>query len=82
VKLQDRPGLIIAFVGILLWSTAFRWLITPINHPDASTLRTAAVWAQAIVGVAMTVVGYRKDRDVRRRESSHVGQPQYPSREH
>ena len=61
-----RHGLFIAFIGIALWATAARWLITPINHPDATTLRTVAVSLQFVVGVAMTVVGYRADRRARK----------------
>jgi hypothetical protein len=34
----------------LLGAQALHWLMTPIRHPDASTVRTIAVVVQAFVG--------------------------------
>jgi hypothetical protein len=46
-------GLLLANAG---WSG--NWLITPMNHPEASPLRRAAVAAQALVclGVALLLI--------------------------
>jgi peptidoglycan/LPS O-acetylase OafA/YrhL len=57
-----RRGRFTAFLGVLLCAMAVRWLITPLNHPDASTLRTVAVYLQLLLGVVMVVAGYREDR--------------------
>jgi hypothetical protein len=35
---------------MLIGAHAIHWLMTPINHPDASTARTIAVVGQAFVG--------------------------------
>ncbi len=61
-SILSRRGLVIALIGIAISALAFRWILTPANHPDATSARTAAVWVQAILGVAATVVGWLYDR--------------------
>lgn len=59
-------GLVMSLIGIGLAAGAARWLITPIDHPDASDQRTAAVMIQFVVGVAILAWGWRQDREERR----------------
>lgn len=65
-------GLMTSLIGIGIAAGAARWLITPINHPDASDARVTAVVIQLVLGVAMVAWGYRQDREDRR-----VRGPQY-----
>lgn len=61
-----RRGSFTALLGVVLCAMAVRWLITPLNHPDASTLRTVAVYLQLLVGVGLVIVGtleHRRARD-------------------
>ena len=43
------------FAGILVafGASAVNWLITPMSHPDASTLRTVGVVLQAVLGLGL-----------------------------
>lgn len=59
-------GLVMSLIGIGLAASAARWLITPINHPDASDGRVAAVVIQFIIGIAILVWGGRQHREDRR----------------
>lgn len=59
-------GLVMSLIGIGLAAAAARWFITPMNHPDASDARVAAVAIQFVIGVAILAWGWRQDREDRR----------------
>ncbi len=55
-----NPYLLQILMSLYFAGTAARWLITPTNHPDASTLRYVGVWAQLIIAVALLIRFSRK----------------------
>ncbi len=59
-------GLVMSLIGIMVAAGAARWLITPINHPDASDARVVAVVIQLVIGVAVLAWGWSQDREDRR----------------
>lgn len=59
-------GLMMSLVGIVIATGAARWLLTPIDHPDASGARVALVAVQLVVGLALLAWGWRQDRKDRR----------------
>jgi hypothetical protein len=59
-------GLVMSLIGIGLAASSARWLVTPIDHLDASDQRTTAVMIQFVVGVAILAWGWRQDREERR----------------
>lgn len=46
-----------AVVGLwaMVGGQAIHWLLTPINHPHATDLRTALVVVQAVLGVGLAL---------------------------
>ena len=57
------------FFGIFggwLAGSGLHWLITPINHPDASTMRVLAVWGQVAFGVVVVIANWRARKVTRR----------------
>lgn len=65
-------GLMMSLIGIMIAASAARWLLTPIDHPDASDARVAGVAVQFVLGLAMLAWGWRQDR-----EDRHVRGPEY-----
>lgn len=64
----DALGLgAVIFAG---WSG--HWLITPIQHPDASTAQYITIWLQIATGVGVAVWAHRKSQRLK-------GNPQAPS---
>jgi hypothetical protein len=63
-------GLIIAF-----GASAVNWLITPMSHPDASTLRTIGVAVQAILGLGVGVWLIAHERIKRNKQRAAVNTP-------
>lgn len=59
-------GLVMSLIGIGLDASAARWLLTPINHPNASDDRVVAVVMQFVIGLAVLAWGWRQDREDRR----------------
>jgi hypothetical protein len=59
-------GLVMSLIGLGLAASAARWLVTPVNHPDASDARAAGVAIQFVIGVAVLAWGWRRDRADRR----------------
>ena len=48
-----------------LWIVAAlggHWLITPANHPDATTVNFAAAWLQLVGGVAVGIWAWLRSR--------------------
>ena len=60
--------------GMLIAFGAFsvNWLITPAQHPDASTLRTIGVVAQAVVGIGVGVWMIVRERNLQKRQAAAV----------
>ena len=46
---------VIAGILVAIGASAVNWFITPMNHPDASTLRNVGVAIQAIVGLGVGI---------------------------
>ena len=63
-------GIIIAF-----GASAVNWLITPMSHPDASTLRTVGVAVQAILGLGIGVWLIARERIKRNKQRAAVNTP-------
>jgi len=66
MKIRTGSGVVLILFGCVLAGTAANWLITPITHPDASTVRTVAVGVQLLLGIALVVWGARLDKQDRR----------------
>ncbi len=52
------------FAG-LMWIVAAlggHWLITPANHPDATTINYGAAWFQLVVCAALAIWAWRRAR--------------------
>jgi len=63
-------GIIIAF-----GANAVNWLITPMSHPDASTLRTVGVAVQAILGLGIGVWLIARERIKRNKQTAAINTP-------
>ncbi|MGZ3546093.1 MAG: hypothetical protein ACXWNY_13765 [Gemmatimonadaceae bacterium] len=63
--------------GMLIAFGAFsvNWLITPAQHPDASTLRTIGVVAQAVLGIGIGVWMIVRERSLQKRQAAAVNTP-------
>jgi hypothetical protein len=48
------------------------WLITPAQHPDASTLRTIGVVAQGVLGIGVGVWVIVRERSLQKRQGAAV----------
>ncbi|HEX6587809.1 MAG TPA: hypothetical protein VF039_02210 [Longimicrobiales bacterium] len=48
--------------GLILAAAGGNWLITPMRHPDAGSVRTALVVLQIVVGVGLAVWANRRIR--------------------
>ena len=49
--------------AVLMWIVAAlggHWLITPANHPAATTINFAAAWLQLVGGVALAIWAWRR----------------------
>ena len=46
---------VIAGILVAIGASAINWLITPMNHPDASMLHNVGVAIQAIVGLGVGI---------------------------
>lgn len=66
-------GLVMSLIGLGVATTAARWLITPINHLDASDARVAAVMIQFVVGMAVLAWGWRRHGEDRRARGPRYG---------
>lgn len=64
-------GMVMALIGVGLAASAVHWLITPMDHPDASNARVAAVLVQALIGVAALAWGWRQHHEDRRTRGPH-----------
>jgi hypothetical protein len=62
-KASFRSGVLVGLLA-MIGAQAIHWLITPANHPDASSMRTTAVVIQAIgaFGVAIWIAFRRSAR--------------------
>lgn len=55
-----RSGVVVGLLA-MVGAQAIHWLITPGNHPGASTVRTIGVVIQAIVGVGGAMwIGFKR----------------------
>lgn len=55
-------GWMVIFIGALLAILAARWLLSPLDHPEASSGRVAAVVVQLLIGVVLLALGWRTHR--------------------
>ena len=60
--------------GMLITFGAFsgNWLITPAQHPGASTLRTIGVIAQVVLGIGIGVWLMVRERRLQKRQAAAV----------
>jgi hypothetical protein len=52
----------VALFGALVAGWSGHWLITPNNHPDATTLQYLTIWLQILAGLTLAVWGTRRSR--------------------
>jgi hypothetical protein len=60
-------GFVLFIVGLWLVGSGGHWLITPLDHPTATTGRVIAVWIQIGLGALLLFVGNRWHQRERRR---------------
>lgn len=53
---------VLGLIGFALVALGVRWLITPINHPNAPESQTLSVWIQLVVGVSLIAYAWRAGR--------------------
>ncbi len=70
MRRHEGAGLILLVVGFWLVASGGRWLITPIDHPSATTGRVVAVWIQIGFGAFLLLVGNRWHQHERHRLGS------------
>ncbi len=65
------------FAGILIavGASAGNWLITPMSHPDASTLRTIDVAVQAVLALGVGVWLILRERSHRTKGTATANTP-------
>jgi hypothetical protein len=57
---QRQYNPFLAALLLFVAAKAGHWLITPINHPGASSARVAAVWVQLLAGIALAIWVWRR----------------------
>jgi hypothetical protein len=63
---------VLAGILITFGAVSGNWLITPAQHPDASTLRTIGVVAQAVLGIGVGVWMIVRERSLQKRQAAAV----------
>jgi hypothetical protein len=63
---------ILAGMLIMVGAVSGNWLITPAQHPDASTLRTMGVVAQLVLGIGVGVWLIVRERSLQKRQAAPV----------
>lgn len=56
------PYGLIGFSGMLVAAWSVHWLITPTQHPNASTAQYLSIWLQIMAGLGVLVWARRKDK--------------------
>ena len=55
--------------AVLMWIVAAlggHWLITPANHPTATTINVVAAWLQVVGGLALAIWGWQRAKLINR----------------
>ncbi|MGZ3332149.1 MAG: hypothetical protein ACXU91_12855 [Gemmatimonadaceae bacterium] len=66
---------VLAGMLIVFGAVSGNWLITPAQHPDASTLRTIGVVAQLVLGIGVGAWLIVRERSLQKRQAAAVNTP-------